>query len=44
MSAVLEKARKIGGHLLVKSRTDIFTELAIQFSVANRDRNEAVDR
>jgi two-component system chemotaxis sensor kinase CheA len=34
MDAVLEKVRKINGHLLVKSQPDIFTEFVIQFSVA----------
>jgi HPt (histidine-containing phosphotransfer) domain-containing protein/two-component sensor histidine kinase len=44
MDAVQEKVKKIDGHLLVKSRPDIFTEFVIQFSVVNRGRDEAVDR
>jgi signal transduction histidine kinase len=43
MDTVLEKVKKIGGYLRVESRPDIFTEYVIQFCVANRGRNEAVD-
>jgi sensor histidine kinase regulating citrate/malate metabolism len=44
MDTVLEKVKKIGGYLLVESRPNIFTEYVIQFCVANRGRNGAVDR
>ncbi|MDR2015460.1 MAG: Hpt domain-containing protein [Azoarcus sp.] len=37
LDAVLEKVKDMGGHLLVKSRPDQFTEFNIQFSTVHRD-------
>jgi signal transduction histidine kinase len=41
LDAVLEKVKEMGGHLLVKSRPDQFTEFNIQFStVHHRDQQK----
>jgi|GEM_PF-231459 len=43
LDAVLEKVKNMGGHMLVKSRPDQFTEFNIQFSTV-QNLNETPDR
>ena len=45
LDVVLEKVKNMGGHMLIKSRPDQFTEFNIQFSTVHRDHtNETSDR